>query len=188
MIAAIDPGLDRAVAAIFDVNPDHVGRLDFTRAAAAHMHNIEVTTSPGLPLPMRLGILAKWARRIAIEGALAVIEQPTIFGVYARNRNQKGMSTMPRGMAMLYQAMGALCAGAEFGGGRVELLPKPKVRKADAHRLVKTAFNDAHKLLPPSLQKDEDGLDAIFIGMYALSRWTKPNLTQQTRMEEVLAP
>lgn len=186
MIAAIDPGLDRAVAALFDPRGGH-STFDFKSGAACYVQNVEVTTSPGLPLVTRLNVLSQWARRVSGEARSVIMEQPTIFGVYARNRNAKGNSMIPRGMAMLYMAMGALIVGiGSDTTTHFELVPKPKIKKVDAHRLVVTALKDAGCSLSARLLADEDGLDAIFIGLWAMSRGGKPNLTGQRRMEPLL--
>lgn len=182
MLAAIDPGLDRAVAAIFDP-PKGYQAFDFATAARWYSQNVEVATSPGLPLEVRLDILHQWARRVAGEVTLVFMEQPTIYGIYSRNRNKKKDAGIPRGLAMLYMAMGALTVGVSaHGATRFELVIKPRVPKINAHRLVTTAFRDARRSMPPGLIDDEDGMDAIFIGLWALSRAAQPSLTQQARL------
>lgn len=179
MIAAIDPGLDRAVAAFFDLPAAH-GCVPFDQAAARFDSLDEINTSATLPMWMRLRNLARWSKRIGDAGCDVIyVEHPSTFGAYSRHRNAKGVATNPEATAKLFMAIGAICAGtAATRSERVEFLQKPRLAKADAHRLVRTAFGDAHKLLPPLTKANaEDSLDAIFIGLWALSRSNKTVLS-----------
>ncbi len=150
-LVAVDPGLDAAGVAVFDlgVNLPHLGirtahpwdaRESFQQVLKRLTRYEVIRTSPEWPLPRRLGFLARGLREVVpMQGSAHVlIERSRIAGVYARARQRQQTKNAINAGALekLFFAIGALTAGAELATEEVELIPAPMTAKAIRQKTV----------------------------------------------------
>lgn len=193
-LVAVDPGLDAAGVAVFDlgVNFPKLGLRtadpwmpgeSFQRVLERLTRYEVLRTSPEWVLPRRLGMLARGLREIVpMQGAAHVlIERSRIAGVYrhARARQQTKNAINAAALEKLFFAIGALTAGAELATESVELIPAPLIKKPIRQRAVIYALKQLDHPITRRARPSPDLLDAIWLG----ATW----LTHPTRKEQRVA-
>lgn len=177
-LVAVDPGLDAAGVATFDLGirvphrgPGVSGEWrpgeNFSEVIGRLTRYEVLRTSPSWPLPRRLGYLLRGLQEIVPNGATHVIlEQSRIPGVYARARARQQTKNAINAAALekLFFAIGALTAGAELATAPVELVPAPAVRKQIRQRHVLFELRKLDHPLAKRARPSPDLLDAIWLG------------------------
>src|SRR6185437_14473454 len=174
-LVAVDPGLDAAGVAVFDlgVSIPKLGihtddpwtpRESFQRVLERLTRYEVLRTSPDWPLPRRLGMLARGLREIVpMQGcAHVLIERSRIAGVYARARARQQTKNAINAPALekLFFAIGA---GAYSTTDDVELIPAPAIAKQVRQRSVIFALQKLDHPITKRARPSPDLLDAIWL-------------------------
>jgi hypothetical protein len=174
----VDPGLDTAGIAIFELNrtPLYIGFE--TAAALSQLHSTgEFITEPHEPMVERLAYLTAEMQALVVEHCPVAVymEMPAFSGSYT------GGSRRDDDVAVLYQAIGALQAGVGIGFSKLEMQPvfftvrAPNTgrtkRKEERFEVLEQAAKKLGTELPrgPKGGKKEDVWDAMFLGVKILT-------------------
>lgn len=188
-LVAVDPGLDAAGVAVFDLQgtwtfkgleppplADRIrrweGRDSFADALRRLARHEVIRTSPKWDLPVRLGWLARGLREVTPHGSSHVlVERSRIPGVYAqaRARQQTKNAINAAALEKLFFAIGALVAGVESHAGSVELIAAPASKKEIRHRAVQWELERQGHPIMRQARQSPDLLDAIWLGATWLS-------------------
>lgn len=188
-LVAVDPGLDAAGVAVFDLRattllgvdmlgtvsipvPRWEGRDSFADALRRLSQYQVIRTSPEQPLPARLGWLARGLREVVPHGSSHVlIERSRIPGVYAqaRARQQTKNAINASALEKLFFAIGALVAGVESHAGSVDLIAAPAIKKELRQRVVRWELERQGHAITKRARPSPDLLDAIWLGATWLS-------------------
>lgn len=183
-LVAVDPGIDAAGVATFQLDDGRRPRWRAGENFAEVLRRLGPTTvlrtKPGDDLVQRLRQLGlRFAEFTELPGLIEtiVIEQPTMPGAYpGERRNRQRTKGVINGAALvkLYLAMGVLldCSitNAELKiGGRVELVPAPRMKKQLRHDLLLAELRRQQHHLATQPRISPDLLDAIYLGAAWLS-------------------
>ncbi|HEU0299486.1 MAG TPA: hypothetical protein VFR37_08535 [Longimicrobium sp.] len=181
LLVAVDPGIDIAAAAIYDLSrvgrPLPVGSLD--AAARGFVRVVRGRTDTRATTLERCTALFEWLRALALEldPVLVVIEVPAHAGTYrGKLHRQEGAGSLnAAALEKLNRAIGALCAGAHAGCAAnpeavvVEFRSdygKGFNRKRVRHDALAAAFRLAGL---PVVGGNEDDRDAAFLGAFYIA-------------------
>lgn len=187
VLVSIDPGIDRAAAAIWQ--PTLQTTTDLVALASRLQLVRECTTDPANLLAARLAQLTDWAgllvedvRRllqlsnlVAIgDRAAVVVEWPAFAGMYRGRTHQRSNTTQPNAEAMgkLYAATGAIIGGVSRWCHQVETLPAAKTPRETKQLIGRRALESAiaREGTKASFPNNDDTRSAVAIGLQALLR------------------
>lgn len=188
VLVSIDPGIDRAAAAIWlDPPTGRVAPQDLDMLAT-HLRIVrECVTDPAHEIAPRLAQLTDWAgllvedvrhllnlsNLIAIGSrAHAVVEWPAFAGMHRGRARQRSNTTQPNadGMAKPYASTGAIIAGVSRWCGQVQVLPAAKVDRDLKQLIGRKAIERAQATHTGGrLPNNDDARSAVSIGIQLLS-------------------
>lgn len=188
ILVSIDPGIDRAAAAIWIDRP--AGRLALNvDGLATHLRAVrECHTEPGFQLGTRLSQLTDWAgllvqdvRHLLQLGNLiavgdrcsVVVEWPAFAGMFRGRTRQRSKLVQPNAEAMgkLYAATGAIIGGVSRWCVHVVAQPASKVPRETKQLVGRRAldrFNAGDLAASQKLPNNDDVRSAVFIGLQTL--------------------
>jgi hypothetical protein len=179
--AAIDPGIDLAAAAIYDLHKCRraTGRTDAGWGGIAYGYTAMETVRPDGDDAERCDQLYEWARLVirARRVGVVALEVPHTLGVYrGKQERQKTKGALNiGGIVKLNQAIAVIRLAARRAGARVIEVPAKYPRyvadKRARHEVLNQLMRRAGK---PALAGNADQRDAAFLGLYAFAMELNP--------------
>lgn len=183
VLVSIDPGLDRAAAAIWDTT-DWNGSVHVGDQAKRLRGVYQCKTPAQSALPGRLAQLCEWAWHLSgnvrallnvdvfaplvHQPIVVIIEWPAFHGLYAGRSGPRSRRVMPNATAMagLYVATGAILAGVSgwCAPDKIVLEPARKVDR-EMKQMVAGKCLDAATLGVAKSPNNDDIRSAVYIGM-----------------------
>lgn len=169
-VVAVDPGIDAAGIACFDLRDWRKGE-SFAQAVARLGQYQVLRTPAAMPLADRLAELHDGLQDVREHRPERVyVEAPAIAGAYAqrRARQYSKVAINAADMAKLYMAIGVLVGAAAGELLDVVFVPASRVEKKLRLQLVVSQLRAQGHPLALHRRPSPDLLDAIFLGAMAL--------------------
>jgi hypothetical protein len=171
-VVAIDPGIDAAGVACFDLRDWRKGE-SFAQAVARLSQYRVLRTQPATPLAERLTGLYTGLQDVLRDHQpeRVYVEAPAIAGAYYKRRGRQYSKTAVNAadMAKLYLAIGVLVGAAAGELLDVVFVPASRVEKKLRLQLVLAQLRAQGHPLALHRRPSPDLLDAIFVGATALT-------------------
>lgn len=181
MLISIDPGLDRAAAALWAGQPP----ADIRQAGRLLRDIVQCVTLPNDEQAVRFAQLAEWACHLAgvvrliagrpqtalVNDTVVIIEWPAFAGAYAGRTAQwsKSVQPMAKSMAGLYAATGAIVAGCSRWTDKITLVPAAKVKRQTKQlvgdQIIKAAVAAQCLRQGSKTANNDDVRSAVYVGM-----------------------
>ncbi len=175
---SIDPGLDRAAAAIWRVDGwrEPALALDLAARAERLVAVEQCVTHTEDTLAVRLGQLGLWARAAItrawwspeLTSVTVLVELPAFTGNYAGRTVQRSRNVLVTGEAIqkLTLATGAIVAGCSSWADVVSLEPAAKLDRGVKQELGRKALALVAARIP-GLPNNDDVRSAVYLGLAA---------------------